>query len=250
MKEKTSKILPYSSFTLQKKFLIIAVLLFVASLILNYLNFFQLVDSLSLPKLIAPLLKAACYIILVVLFRNHLEILLLPLIYSLIQMCSRLFLQFYFLGVCGIVIEFAFIVILILSLYKNISPKVTKTAVAVRFAFCIVRTIISFISYTSGSIGLDFLLNRLDSIVFATAFFVIFFFAKKQENKGVWAQWAEIKLTSIIIGIILGIVVLVLLFTNDDETVTYYLDYNGNGKEDWGEAQFYEDKDGNTHWLD
>ena len=34
-----------------------------------------------------------------------------------------------------------------------------------------------------------------------------------------------------------------------DETVTYYLDENGNGREDWGEAVWYEDEDG-AHLLD
>ena len=33
-----------------------------------------------------------------------------------------------------------------------------------------------------------------------------------------------------------------------DETVTYYLDKNGNGREDWGEGVWYEDEDG-THFL-
>ena len=53
----------------------------------------------------------------------------------------------------------------------------------------------------------------------------------------------------VIAGIILLCVILGLLGSCGDETTTYYLDYNGNGKEDWGEAQYYEDKDG-IHWLD
>ena len=51
----------------------------------------------------------------------------------------------------------------------------------------------------------------------------------------------------IIVIIILGIIVTVQNCTNP--TTTYYYDENGNGREDFGEGVWYEDKDG-VHFFD
>ncbi len=53
---------------------------------------------------------------------------------------------------------------------------------------------------------------------------------------------------SIIIGIILALM-LMLFSACSDDTVTYYKDYNGNGKCDYGEGVYYEDSTG-THFID
>ena len=55
-------------------------------------------------------------------------------------------------------------------------------------------------------------------------------------------------------GKIFAIIVIILIFgcivgSCDGDTVSYYVDDNGNGKEDFGEGVWYEDKNG-VHFYD
>ena len=52
----------------------------------------------------------------------------------------------------------------------------------------------------------------------------------------------------ITIGILFVITVMMFCACEDD-TVTYYRDYNGNGRCDFGEEVYYEDSSG-THFFD
>lgn len=54
----------------------------------------------------------------------------------------------------------------------------------------------------------------------------------------------------LVVGVVVLIVsILLLLCMCDDEATSYYLDKNGNGREDFGEGVWYEDKNG-THFYD
>lgn len=246
MKEKLLKLRPHNSFHLSKKFIIISVILLYASCLssLGAQIFSESSSTQAIQGIISHLLKIACYIILVIIFRKHVEVLLLPSIYSVLQAYRLFWGPFQWSTLLGVVIEISYVTILILALYKNISITVTKSVVVANLAVVIVKAVISIVSYGSDINVLRF----LPTILLESAMFIIFFFATKEEYNGEWANWGEIKFA---VGVLVAIMVIIALLNNDTTTTyyTYYIDYNGNGKCDWGEAQFYEDKDGTTHWL-
>ena len=52
-----------------------------------------------------------------------------------------------------------------------------------------------------------------------------------------------------IIGCIVVLILGGIVSACSGETTSYYIDYNGNGREDFGEGVWYEDKNG-THFYD
>ena len=53
----------------------------------------------------------------------------------------------------------------------------------------------------------------------------------------------------IVIVVILSIIGALIAACDPNPTVTYYRDSNGNGREDWGEAVYFEDENG-VHFFD
>lgn len=80
------------------------------------------------------------------------------------------------------------------------------------------------------------------------------------QNKESQGKGTKENKSDIIIGIIVFVVLLVFcLFVitrcsqgscSSGSTTSYYIDENGNGKEDLGEGVWYEDEDGNIHFYD
>lgn len=216
---------------LSKKFLII-------SSVLLFIYMYANIPSLSFSNII----KGLIYVVLLLLIRRHIEVLLIPITYSVIHSCfSPIAItnitNFSVIFILGFVIKMGFCTIWILSLYKDITPKITKAATLAYSAWGVFSLFLD---------GVGNIWGLLASLVFIVAIWLIFFFATKEENNEPLATATDFKILLAIIGLVAVVLVLIQLFT--DETITYYIDYNGNGKEDWGEAQFYEDKDG-THWL-
>ena len=250
MIEKMKKLKPLNLLSLPIKEVAVVTVLYLAYLF-TQLGAMLAIGSSDLGFAFSVMITAFCYIGATIIFRNHVEILLIPQLFSVLTSLTafRQFQYYNLLTWLSIATTSAFCVVFIASLYKKLSPKVAKITVSTHLAVSLVCAVVNLVKQLNYSNGYELgtLLSFFSSVFLLSATFATFFFAKHEESRKALASKKEAK--SVLIIIIVVIVIVIFgsgVFSN--ETTSYYRDLNGNGKEDFGEGVWYEDKNG-THFY-